>query len=167
MKSLPLEVRPSFNDQFSKFRDQCPANVRPPASFFFLSKFVEKLEKNYQSTPYLYDLDLTPLNVGIKVVRQETSKPKPQPPNSSDPQRFCPPKPCDVYNIMEFEANPFSLGKYCGSGRLSSPEILKLISDNNLCFTCTQVHGSGFKCKLTLTNGTSRVCAKGCLQQSL
>ena len=27
MKSLPLEVRPSFNDQFSKFRDQCPTNV--------------------------------------------------------------------------------------------------------------------------------------------
>ena len=25
MKSLPLEVRPSFNDQFSKFRDQCPS----------------------------------------------------------------------------------------------------------------------------------------------
>ena len=69
--------------------------------------------------------------------------------------------------IMEFEANHFSLGKYCGSGRLSSPEILKLISDNNLCFTCTQVHGSGFKCKLTLTNGTSRVCAKGCSKQSL
>ena len=66
MKSLPLEVRPSFNDQFSKFRDQGPANAGPPATFFFLAKFVEKLEKNYRSTLYLYDLDLTPLNVGIK-----------------------------------------------------------------------------------------------------
>ena len=27
MKSLPPEVRPSFNNQFSKFRKQCPANV--------------------------------------------------------------------------------------------------------------------------------------------
>ena len=69
--------------------------------------------------------------------------------------------------IMGFEANHFSLGKYCGSGRLSSPEILKLISDNNLCFTCTQAHGSSFKCKLTLMNGTSRVCTKGCLQHGV
>ena len=29
MKSLPSEVRPSFNDQFSKFRKQCPANGLP------------------------------------------------------------------------------------------------------------------------------------------
>ena len=47
MKSLPLEVRPSFNDQFSKFRDQCPANVRPPARFLFLAK----LEKNFLVSP--------------------------------------------------------------------------------------------------------------------
>ena len=69
--------------------------------------------------------------------------------------------------IMGFEANHFSLGKYCGSGRLSSSEILKLISDNNLCFTCTQAHRSSFKCKLTLMNGTSRVCTKGCLQHGV
>ena len=70
MKSLPPEVRPSFNDQFSKFRKQCPANVRPPATFRFLAQFVEDLEKNYRSTPYLYDLDFSPLNVGVNVVRQ-------------------------------------------------------------------------------------------------
>jgi len=37
MNSLPMEVRPSFNDQFSKFRKQCPDNVRPPATFLFLT----------------------------------------------------------------------------------------------------------------------------------
>ena len=167
MKSLPLEVRPSFNDQFSKFRDQCPANVRPPATFLFLAKFVEKLEKNYRSTPYLYDLDLALSNIGVKVVRQGTSKPNPPPPNSSDPQRFRPPKPCAMCTIMGFEANHFSLSKHCGSGKLSSPEIFKLISNNNLCFTCTQAHGNSYKCKLTLTNGTSRVCTKGCLQHGV
>ena len=80
MKSLPMEVRPSFNEQFSKFRKQCPANVRPPATFLFLAQFVDELEKNYQSTPFLYDLDLNPSYVGINVVRQEVSRPKPQPP---------------------------------------------------------------------------------------
>ena len=42
----------------------------------------EKLEKNYRSTPYLYDLALS--NIGVKVVRQGTSKPKPWPTNSSE-----------------------------------------------------------------------------------
>ena len=68
MKSLPMEVRTSFNDQFSKFREQCPDNVQPPPTFLFLAQFVEKLEKNYRSTPYLYDLDLSPLNVGVNVL---------------------------------------------------------------------------------------------------
>ena len=68
---------------------------------------------------------------------------------------------------MGFEDNHFSLSKHCGSGRLSSPEMFKLISDNNLCFTCTQAHGKSYKCKLTLTNGTSRVCTKGCLQHGV
>ena len=44
MRSLPMEVRPSFNEQFSKFREQCPDNVRPPATFLFLAQFVDKLE---------------------------------------------------------------------------------------------------------------------------
>ena len=96
MKSLPPEVRPSFNHQFSKFREQCSANVRPSATFLFLAQFVEKLEKNYRSTPYLYNLDLALSNIVVKVVRQGTSKPKPRPPNSSDPQRFRPPKPCTI-----------------------------------------------------------------------
>ena len=77
--NLPMEVRPSFNDQFSKFRKQCPDNVRPPATFLFLAQFVDELEKNYRSTPFFYDLDLTPSNVGVNVVRQGTSKPKLQP----------------------------------------------------------------------------------------
>ena len=47
MKSLTMEVRPSFNDQFSKFREQCLDNVRSPATFLFLAQFVEKIEKNY------------------------------------------------------------------------------------------------------------------------
>jgi len=69
MKSLPMEVRPSFNEQFAKFRKQSPDNVRPPATFLFLAQFVDELEKNYRSTPYLYDLDLALSNIGVKVVR--------------------------------------------------------------------------------------------------
>ena len=167
MKSLLLEVRPSFNDQFSKFRDQCPANVRPPATFLFLAKFVEKLEKNYRCTPYLYDLDLTPSNVGINVVRQGTSKPKPQPPHPSDFQRNCPPRPCAMCTIMGFEDNHFSLSRACGVGKLSSPEILKLIADNHLCFTCTQAHEKNYKCKDTFNSGIPKACPKGCSEKGI
>ncbi len=107
MKSLPPEVRPSFNDQFSKFRKQCPANVRPPATFEFLTQFVEDLEKNYRSNPYLYDLESSPLNIGVNVVRQGTSKPSPQPPRTSVPQHQTPPRPCAMCSIKGFEAKPF------------------------------------------------------------
>ncbi len=140
MKSLPPEVRPSFNDQFSKFRKQCPANVRPPATFEFLTQFVEDLEKNYRSNPYLYDLESSPLNIGVNVVRQGTSKPNPQPPRISAPQHQTPPRPCALCSIKGFEANHYSLTSTCGTGKLSSPEILKLMADNGLCVTCTQVH---------------------------
>ena len=36
MRSLPMEVRSSFNNQFMEFRSQDPDNVRPPAMFSFL-----------------------------------------------------------------------------------------------------------------------------------
>jgi len=107
MKSLPIEVRPSFNDQFSKFRKQCPDNVRSPATFLFLAQFVDELEKNYRSTPFLYDLDLNPSSVGINVIRQEDSKPKPQPPRPADPPRSYPPKPCAMCSIIGFEKQSF------------------------------------------------------------
>ena len=167
MKSLPLEVRPSFNNQFSKFCDQCPSNVRPPATFLFLAKFVEKLEKNYRSTPYLYYLDLSPSNVGINVVRQEASKPKPQTPRPSDLQQIRTPRPCALCTVMGFEDNRFSLSKFCGAGKLSSPEILKVIADNHLCFTCVQSHGKNFKCKTTFYNGIPKACPKGCSEKGI
>jgi len=168
MKSLPPEVRPSFNDQFSKFRKQCPANVRPPATFEFLTQFVEDLEKNYRSNPYLYDLESSLLNIGVNVVRQGTSKPSPQPPRTSVPQHQTPPRPCAMCSIKGFEANHYSLTSTCGTGKLSSPEILKLIADNGLCFTCTQAHyNPGFKCKTTYKSGMSKVCPKGCLERGI
>ena len=60
MRSLPMEVRSSFNDQFMEFRGKDPANVRPPATFLFLAKYVNKLEKNYRSNPSLFYLDRQP-----------------------------------------------------------------------------------------------------------
>jgi len=102
MRSLPMEVRPSFNEQFSKFREQCPDNVGPPATFLFLAQFVDKLEKSYRSTPYLYDLDSSPLNVGVNVVRQGNSKSNPQPPKVPGPQPHIPPRPSAMCTIKGF-----------------------------------------------------------------
>ena len=167
MKSLPMEVRPSFNDQFSRFRKQCPDNVQPSTTFLFLAQFVDELEKNYRSTPFLYDLDLTPSSVGINVVRPAASKPKPQPQNPSDQPRNHPPKPCALCLAMGFEDNHFSLTRFWGAGKLSSPEILTLIADNHLCFTCTQAHGKNYKCKPTFFNGTLKACPKGCREKGI
>ena len=53
MRSLPVEVMSSFNNQFMDFRCKDPANVRSPATFKFLSQYVNKLEKHYLSNPTL------------------------------------------------------------------------------------------------------------------
>ena len=47
MKSLPLEVKSSFNKKYADFRDLRPENVKSPITFEFLAKFVYKMEKNY------------------------------------------------------------------------------------------------------------------------
>ena len=58
MRSLPLEVRLIFTNQFMEFRRQYPANVRPPAcTFLFLAQFVNKLEKSYWLNPSLFNLN--------------------------------------------------------------------------------------------------------------
>ena len=47
IRSLPRELRPSFNDQFQTFRKQNPNNVRTSARFEFLANFVNEIERNY------------------------------------------------------------------------------------------------------------------------
>ena len=68
---------------------------------------------------------------------------------------------------MGFEDNHFSLSKFCGAGKLSSPEILKLSADNHLCFTCVQAHGKSYKCKTNFYNGTPKACPKGCSEKGI
>ena len=43
MRSLPLDGRSSFNEQFMHFRSLDPGNVRSPATFLFLAQYVNKL----------------------------------------------------------------------------------------------------------------------------
>ena len=47
MRSLPSELRTSFNDQYITFREQDPSNGRSPAMFAFLAQFVSRTEKSY------------------------------------------------------------------------------------------------------------------------
>ena len=81
MRSLPLEVRPSFNEQFNQFQEQDPDNVQPPATFMFLAQFVNKLKRSYQANPSLYDLDSIPSSIGVKPVRHGPPIVKNKPPN--------------------------------------------------------------------------------------
>ena len=69
--------------------------------------------------------------------------------------------------IMGFEDNHFSLTRSFSPGKLSSPEILKLIANNHLCFTCTQALEKNYKCKATYFNSTPKACPKGCLEKGI
>ena len=163
---FPLEAKPSFNDQFTMFREQSPDNILAPNTFSFLAQFVNKLKKSYQSNPSLYDLDSTPSSIGVKLVRYGPPNSKSKPHHSIGDFNEPPRRPCSLCTIKGFQADHYPLNMHCGVAELSSPDILKLISDYHLCPSCTQAHDPAYKCKLTYRNGDSKVCSKGCLMDA-
>ena len=102
MKSLPLEVKSSFNEKYADFRDLRPENVKSPITFEFLAKFVYKMEKNYRANPSLYDLELSPTSVGVKATRPEPPKSKSKPQFSANTPRNRVMWPCSLCMIKGF-----------------------------------------------------------------
>ena len=45
--------------------------------------------------------------------------------------------------------------------KLRAPDILKIITDNHLCPTCTLAHDPIYKCPMAYKDGRSKVCTKG------
>ena len=158
-----MEGRSSFNEQFQHFRSLDPANVRPPATFLFLAQYVRKLEKNYRSNPSLYHLDSSSTNMGVKAVHYATSNAKPKHPRLPSGKNPIPPKrPCPLCTAKGFQSVHYPLNPDCGASKLSSPEILKIISDSKVCPSCIYMHDPAFPCRLTFHNGASKVCTRGC-----
>ena len=134
MRSLPLEVKPSFNEKYADFRDLCPANVRPPIMFSFLAQFVYKMEKNNRANPSLYDLEQTINCVGVKPVKygppnmsrgppnMSRGPPKQPPRNSGEKPRY----PCTLCSMIGFQDDHFPLTWYCGVGKFCSKDIISL-----------------------------------------
>ena len=164
MRSLPIEVRWSFNNRFMEFQEKDPPNVRPTATFLFLAQYVNKLEKNYRANPSLFDLCFLPLNVGIKPVWYRSPSNQPQrphrplnQPNTQFP-RQPPYRPCPLCTSKGFQSAHYTLNYECRVAKLSSPDILKIISDIGASPSCANVHDPSYKCKLIFFNGASKVC---------
>ena len=168
MRSLPLELRSSFNDKFMTFSNQDPSNVRPPATFTFLAQFVSRTEKNYRSNPALFDLNFSLANVSIKAIRPVKPSTKSKPPRHSSSNNPPPPsRPCIMCTVKDFQSDHYPLNRDCGVGKLGSPDILKIISNNNLCPTCTYSHDPAYKCKQAFFNRKPKVCTKGCMHDGI
>ena len=60
-----------------------------------------------------------------------------------------------------FQYDHYPLNFHCGVAKLSSPDILKLISDNKVCPSCICPHDPAIQCRLLFHNGQSKVCPKG------
>ena len=164
MRSLPPEVKSSFNEKYADFRDLSPANVRPPTTFTFLAQFVCKLEKNFRANPSLYDLDQTFSYVGVKPVKigypNTSTRPPNQPPRS--PEAPIPKRPCTLCTSKGFQDDHFPLNRYCGVAKFCSKDIISLIRDLKVCPSCTQAHDQAYKCSQFFFNGASKVCPTGC-----
>ena len=122
MRSLPLELRSSFNDQFMTFRNQDPSNVQPPATFTFLAQFVNRTKKNYRSNPAHFNLNFSLANVGVKAVRPANPSTKPRPPHPSSSYNPPPPsRPCAMCTVKDFKSYHYPLNWDCGVGKLGFP----------------------------------------------
>ena len=160
MRSLPLEVKSSFNEKYADFS---PANVRPPTTFNFLTQFVYKMEKNYLANPSLYDLEQTINCVGVKPVKYGPLNTSKRPPNQPlKNSKMKPRHPCTLCSVKGFQDDHFPLTKYCGVEKISSKDIISLIKEPKVCPTCTRAHDTGFKCTQVFYNGDSKLCPTGC-----
>ena len=153
IRSLPMEVMSSFNDQFMEFRSKDPDNIRSPARFSFLAQYVNKLEKNYPSNPTFFYCNFSPINKGIKPVwygSPGNHSKTPHLSSSTSPQE--PSRPCTLCPFKGFESHHFALNYKCGVAKLSTPDILQISSDTKACPSCAIVHEPSFQCKLTYHN---------------
>ena len=161
-RSLPAELRISFCDKYSAFiKLDADNNVRSPAVFKFLNDYVENLNNSYKSNPMLFEVDSSPMNIGIKPVRYETAKRQDR--NSNLPAgNNGPRKPCPLCTIKGFESDHYPLNWRCGVKVLCSKEIIKTMDDAKVCPTCCLNHQSAYSCPTSFRDGNSRVCTKKC-----
>ena len=124
IRSLPIELRISF--KYSAFIDMdADNNIHSPAVFKFLNQYVENLNNSYKANPMLFDVGLSPMNIGIKPVRYEI--PKKQDRNSYLPagnNRERLRRPCPLCDIKGFESDHYPLSWRCGVKKLCFKEII-------------------------------------------
>ena len=65
------------------------------------------------------------------------------------------------FSLKGFQDDHFVLSRLCGVAKLRAPDILKIITDNHLCPTCTLAHDPIYKCPMAYKDGRSKVCTKG------
>ena len=164
IRRLPIELRISFKDNYTVFINlDTDNNFCCPAVFKFLNQYVENLNNSYTANPMLFDVSLSPMNVGMKQVCYEV--PKKQERNSYMPawnNQDRPRRPCPLCSIKGFEWYHYPLNWKCGVKKLSSTEIIKTVDDARVCHNCCRNHQIDFHCKPTFWDGTSRVCTKKC-----
>ena len=67
IRSLPIELRISFNDKYFVFINLDADNNSPsPAVLKFLKQYVENLNNSYKSNPMLLNVGLSPMTIGMK-----------------------------------------------------------------------------------------------------
>ena len=60
IRSLPMELRITFNDKYTTFINLDPDNICSPAVFKFLNQCVENLNNSYKTNPMLFVVGSSP-----------------------------------------------------------------------------------------------------------
>ena len=168
IQSLPIELHITFNDKYTAFLNLDPDNQYSPTVFKFLNQYVEDLNNSYKANPTLFDVVLSPMNIGVKAVKYKV--PKKQDRNSYLPagnDKNKNRRPCPLCTVKGFEADHYPLSWSCGVKKLCSKEIIKTIDDAEVCPSCCCTHGPGYNCFPTFKDGSSRICTKKCSHNNL
>ena len=73
--SLSSFVSSSMTSKYTAFINlDADNNIHSPAMFKFLNQYVVNLNNSYKANPMLFDIGLSPMNVGIKPVCYEVPK---------------------------------------------------------------------------------------------
>ena len=111
----------------------------------------------------LFDVGLSPMNIGMKPVKYEVLKKQDR--NLYLPagnNRDRPHRPCPLCNIKGFQSDHYPLSWNCGVKKLCSKEIIKTIDDARVCPSCCCNHRTNYNCQPTFRDGSSIIWTKKC-----
>ena len=138
----------------------------PMATFHFISEYITNLAniftnfqlKNVETIPMI-SASVKPVRIAPRTGHQAYNKPT---------TKFGNEKPrCGLCTYKNFKNRHWPFSFACGVKKLSSSQIIQLLSKSNSCPTCGISHPPCGNCASTFPNGATKICKRCCLHDGM